>query len=166
MFNAWSAYWFILVRPLSAARCSSLTECSGFRSSSSVQAFNASVLPLFMATLFTWSGRLRRKKIILINKKICDANEGKCAVSATFARAQTLLYCPGRRVSAQLCSQPNCGSDPLPSLIRHTKSPGNSDSFPVNPIYSSQAVMSSLQTYLLHCAGSREAAFEYFIIAQ
>lgn len=68
-------------------------------------------------------------------KKIFDANERKCVVSAISERAQTLPYCPGRYVSAQLCSQPNCGSDPFPWLIRHTKSPGDSDSFPVNPIF-------------------------------
>lgn len=28
-------------------------------------------------------------------------------------------HCPGHCVSAQLCSQPTCGSDPLLGLIRH-----------------------------------------------
>lgn len=32
MFNAWITYWFILVRPLSAARCSFLHERTGLRS--------------------------------------------------------------------------------------------------------------------------------------
>ena len=72
--------------------------------------------------------------------------------------------CPGRFVLAQLCSQPACGSDPLSGLICHTERPGDSESFPKNAIYSTQAVMSSLPPYLLHCAGSGQAAFEYFIM--
>lgn len=89
----------------------------------------------------------------------------KCAESAISGRAQKLLHCPGRCVSAQLCSRPTCGSVPLTALIRHTESVTDSDSFPMNPIYSSQATVSSLQTYLLYRPGSRQAAFEYFIIA-
>lgn len=70
-----------------------------------------------MLPLFALSGMVSLEKR---NTGISDANKGNRVESAIFA--QTLLHCPGRCVSAQLCSQPACGSDPLSGLIRHTES--------------------------------------------
>lgn len=105
---------------------------------------------------FLWSGNFFNElNTNNNNTRTGDANVVNGGETSIFERAQTLIHCSGRFVSAQLCSQPTCGSDPLSGLICHTESPGDSDSFPMNAIYSSQTAMSSLQTYLLHPAGGR-----------
>lgn len=59
------------------------------------------------------------------------------------------------RASAQLRSRPTCGSDPHPASFVRLEKVLETHSFPRDPVSSSQAVVSSLQAYLLRPAAAR-----------